>query len=92
MRGLFVNDQSTDITKLRQLIGVRVRYLEDIWQVIEILEDGPTLVLESLQQRKVVQQNQYGEGHRRVPHRLSIPIYGDDRQSLHPDFLTLELL
>ena len=54
MRGLFVNDQSTDITKLRQLIGVRVRYLEDIWQVIEILEDGPTLVLESLQQRKVV--------------------------------------
>ncbi len=92
MRRLFVNDQSTDITKLRQLIGVRVRYLEDIWQVIEILEDGPTLVLESLQQRKTVQQNQYGEGYRRVPQRLSIPVYGGDRQSLHPDFLTLELL
>ncbi len=87
-----MNDRTTDISQLRQLIGVRVRYLEEIWQVIEILEDGPALVLESLQERKVVQQNQYGEGHRRVPQRLSVPILGGNRQSLHPDFLALELV
>ncbi len=83
-----MNDRSLSLKQLRQLIGARVRYLEDIWQIIEILDDGPTLVLESLQ-RRVVQHNQYGEGHRRVPQRLSIPVLGHDQQDLHPEFLAL---
>lgn len=85
-----MNDRSHHLKQLRQLIGVRVRYLEDLWQVIEILEDGPTLVIESLQ-RRVVQQNQYGEGHRRAPHRLSIPVRDSNQQHLHPDFLALTI-
>ena len=83
-----MNDRSLNIKQLRQLIGARVHYLEDRWQVIEILDDGPTLVLESLQ-RRVVQYNQYGEGHRRVPQRLSVPVLGQNRQDLHPEFLSL---
>ena len=83
-----MEDISISLDELRQLIGAKVRYLEDLWQVIEILEDGPTLVLESLQ-RRVVQHNQYGEGQRRVPHRLSVPVFGKDKQALHPEFLSL---
>ena len=85
-----MKDVSIDLRELRQLIGVRVRYLEDLWQVIEVLDDGPTLVLESLQ-RRVVQRNQYGEGHRRVPHRLSIPVLAGDQQRLNPEFLALTM-
>ena len=83
-----MNDGSFSLKQLRQLIGARVRYLEDLWQVVEILDDGPALVLESLQRRDL-QHNQYGEGHRRVPRRLSVPVLGHDQQSLNPEFLAL---
>ncbi len=83
-----MNDRSLGLKQLRQLIGARVRYLEDLWQVVEILDDGPILVLESLQRRDL-QHNQYGEGHRRVPRRLSVPVLAHDRQGLHPEFQAL---
>ena len=85
-----MNDTPTSLSQLRQLIGARVRYLEELWKIIEILDDGPILILESLE-RRVVQQNQYGEGHRRVPHRVSIPVFNPDKQSLNPDFRALTI-
>jgi len=83
-----------DITlqQLRQMIGVRVQYLQHAWQVVEVLEDGPSVVLENLQPHRVIQQDQYGEGYRRVPHRMSVPVLSRDRQALHPEFLDLELI
>ena len=83
-----MNDTPTSLSQLRQLIGARVRYLEELWQVIEVLDDGPALILENLG-RRVVQQNQYGEGHRRVPHRVSVPVFNPDERSLSPDFRAL---
>ncbi|MDJ0864453.1 MAG: hypothetical protein QNJ87_17750 [Gammaproteobacteria bacterium] len=67
-----------------------MRYLEDVWEIVEVLDDGPTLVLESLK-RRVVQGSQYGEGHRRVPQRLSIPLLTNDGQHLNPELRGLKV-
>ena len=83
-----MNNRPISLNQLRQLIGARVRYLEDRWQVIEVLDDGPSLVLESLQ-RRVVQSTQYGQGSRRVPHRLKVPVLSHGERELHPEFLAL---
>jgi len=79
------------LEQLRQMIGVQVRYRDCLWQVIEVLEDGPSLVLECLRPTKVLQTDQYGEGYRRVPQRVSIPVLSRDKRELHPEFLELEL-
>lgn len=78
------------LQQLRQMIGVRVSYLEQAWQIIEVLEDGPSLVLESLDPQRVVQQDRFGEGRRRVPHRMTVPVLSIDQAALHPDFLALD--
>ena len=79
------------LKQLRQMIGVQVRYRDCLWQVIEVLEDGPSLVLECVAPTKVLQPDQYGEGYRRVPQRTSIPVLTRDRRELHPEFLELDL-
>jgi hypothetical protein len=79
------------LQQLRQVIGVRVNYLEQVWQIIEVLEDGPSLVLESLHPHRVVQQDKFGDGYRRVPYRMTVPVLSIDRAALHPDFLALDL-
>lgn len=84
------DDLSSALSQLRQLSGARVRYLEDVWEIVEVLDDGPTLVLESLK-RRVVQGSQYGEGHRRVPQRLSIPLLTNDGQHLNPELRGLKV-
>ncbi len=83
-----MNHRPISLNQLRQLIGARVRYLEDRWQVIEVLDDGPSLVLESLQ-RRVLQGTQFGEGSRRVPYRLRVPVLNHSDRALHPEFLAL---
>ena len=79
------------LQQLRQMIGVRVGYLEQAWQIIEVLEDGPSLVLESLRPQRVVQQDKFGEGYRRAPYRMTVPVLSIDEAALHPDFLALDL-
>lgn len=86
-----MNKPGMTLPQLRQMIGLQVRYRNDLWQVIELLEDGPTLVLEGLAGRKVVQGDQYGEGYRRAPRRLTVPLLDRAGEALHPDFLELEL-
>ena len=80
------------LDQLRQMIGVRVRSEGLLWHVVEVLEDGPSLVLESLRERKVVQGDQFGEGRRWAPDHLTVPVLSPDRTELHPRFLELELV
>jgi hypothetical protein len=80
------------LRQLRGMIGVRVRFEGQAWHVIEVLEDGPSLVLEGLDQARVLQADQFGERFRWVPERISVPVLAADRRALHPDFLSLDLL
>lgn len=76
---------------LRKLIGGRARYHDEIYEIIEVLEDGPALVLQNYD-HKTIQADQHGEAHRRVPETvtLTLPLTGDGAVDLAA--LDIELL
>ncbi|HHS97702.1 MAG TPA: hypothetical protein ENK08_07355 [Chloroflexi bacterium] len=86
-------DQPLEISldQLRGMIGLEVRFLGWRCHVIEVLEDGPSLVLQE-SDTHTIQPDQYGNAGRRVPRTHTIPVLTGDRLALHPDFLDLELL
>ena len=78
------------IEQLRGLIGVRLYYRKQLYQVIEVLEDGPSIVIQHLQELSI-QHNQHGEAQRKAPLTCTIPVLSADKKSIHPDFLSLDL-
>lgn len=70
---------------LRHIIGKQLNYKGHQCEVIEVLEDGPQLVLRNLdvelesqesipsESRNPIQPNQFGEAHRRTPETFTIP-------------------
>ncbi|QKT04854.1 hypothetical protein HUS23_14055 [Ectothiorhodospiraceae bacterium 2226] len=74
--------------RLRILIGRRVRHQGQDCQIIEVLDDGPTLILQG--DDAVIQANRFGEAHRRVPHTYTVPVC-DEHGAPHAEFLALKL-
>lgn len=83
--------QALNLHQLRQFIGREVEFQGQTCCVIEVLEEGPALVLSCTHGAKVIQPNQHGDAARRVPRTCSIPVFTQDRQHLHPDFMSLGL-
>jgi len=81
-----------DIEQLRNLIGRKALYQGTRCTVIEVLENGPVLVLEACHQVTTIQPDQMGEAHRRVPHTISIPLLNKNKTEFSPAFLELEIL
>lgn len=76
-----------DTEQLRQLIGHQVQLQGRTCQVIEVLEDGPCLVVECMEGPSTIQGNQFGDGSRRVQQHHTVPVYSSvDRDQLHPVF------
>jgi len=77
---------------LRNLIGGRARYQGTVYEIIEVLDDGPSLVLQDCENHTTIQADQHGEAHRRVPPTLTltIPATEDGRTDL--EAIGLELL
>lgn len=75
--------------QMRGMIGLRVMYLESYCQVVEILDDGPHLVLEVLDHGLSIQADQHGEAHRKVPKTHTIPILSADKLEFSMEFLSL---
>ncbi len=82
-----------DITpeQLRALIGQRVLHEGCLCQVIEVLEEGPCLVLQDLGGPDI-QPDQYGEAHRLAPRTYTVPVWDEAQGELHAKFLALEFL
>jgi hypothetical protein len=80
------------LEQMRGLIGIRVSYRGDQYEVIEVLEDGPSVVLRQLGEQRVIQSNYHGNPHRRVQETLMVPVLAPDRRALHSEFLLLELI
>jgi len=78
--------------QMREMIGLKVRYHACFCQVIEILEDGPCIVLKDLEAQTSIQADQHGEARRRVPITYTVMILSDDRTEFSADFLALEPL
>lgn len=68
---------------LRHIIGKQLNYKGHNCEIIEVLEDGPQLVLRNLDVENVevdngdtrnpIQPNQFGEAHRRTPETFTVP-------------------
>lgn len=84
--------RTVSLEQLRAFIGRRVRHKNIECQIIEILEDGPALVLQDCEQHTVIQGDQHGEAHRRVAPTFIIPLHDDAAGKLNPDFVSLNLL
>jgi len=80
------------LNQLRGMIGLQVRHDGGVYQVIEVLEDGPSLVLESRQHSTSQQADQFGEPGRWVPTTCTVPVLAASRTALHPSFLALDLV
>ncbi|MDA1107046.1 MAG: hypothetical protein O2845_01415 [Proteobacteria bacterium] len=83
---------TVSLEQLRAFIGRRVRHHDIECQIIEILEDGPALVLQDCEQHTVIQADQHGEAHRRVAPTFIVPVAGDEAGELNPAFVNLNLL
>ena len=79
------------LDQLRGMIGLRLIHQDITCQVIEVLEDGPSLVLQSLNEAPTIQPNQHGEAQRRTPVTYTVPVLNQDKTELHPQFLALDL-
>lgn len=79
------------VEDLRDLIGLQVRHEGVDCRIIEVLEDGPSLVLQN-ETTHSIQPDQYGEAHRWVPHTFTIPIFNDNKTEINPAFLSLDLI
>lgn len=86
-----MNTPRIPVERLRALIGRRLVHAGHRCEVLEILEEEQAIVLCCLSGDTVIQADQHGEPHRRVPETHTIPVYGPDG---HYDerFLTLGLL
>jgi hypothetical protein len=79
------------IDELRGMIGVTVCHEGTHCKVVEVLEDGPQLVLIDLDIHSI-QSDQFGSPHRRVPQTYLIPVISEEDYSLHPTYLALEII
>lgn len=79
------------LDQLRGLIGLRVRYQSCDCRIIEVLEDGPSIVLQA-ESDCVIQHNQHGDAHRQVPRTMEIPVLSPDNEELSHALLSLDLL
>lgn len=79
------------LERLRACIGREVICAGEPCIIIEVIEDGPTLVLSCQNGTTVVQANQHGEATRRVPRTRTVPVFSVDTGLPHPDFLKLNL-
>jgi len=69
-----MKNTDTKVDDLRNLIGTRARYQGSLFEIIEVLEDGPALVLQDCDKHTIIQADQHGEAHRRVPQTMTLPI------------------
>ncbi|MEF8793145.1 hypothetical protein [Thiohalorhabdus sp.] len=64
---------------LESLIGCRAEYAGEPFSVIEILPDGPQLVLQH-RDRRAIQQDMQGRPYRRVPETVCLELLDDHGQ------------
>jgi hypothetical protein len=74
---------------LRGLIGRRVRYKGELYEVFEILEHDPLALVLQNEAHLLIQPDQHGEAHRRVPETVTVPIALNEMAK--PDFQEMNI-
>lgn len=78
------------VNELRAMIGMNVVFRGQPAHVIEVLEDGPSLVLQAVGSG-VIQSNMLGHPTRRSPETMTVRVLSENGTALHKDFLDLDL-
>ena len=74
----------TDPKRLQDLLGQRLTYQGISCCIIDILDEGPTLVLQDCTATRIIQSNQHGEASRRVPQIFNVALLNIRRDGLNP--------
>lgn len=83
-----VPDGATMIDELRLLIGRCADWHGAPCEVVEVLDDGPALVLRRADSARHIHGDRHGEAVRRGPDTFEVPVL-DAAGNAHPDFLAL---
>ncbi len=75
--------QSLPLSRLRQCIGRSLEIQGRRCQVIDILEDGPQMVIQVIGEVSI-QADQWGEAHRRTPETFSMVVYDEATGRINP--------
>lgn len=86
-----MQNQGFTVANLRSLIGHEVHYNGQRCKIIEILEDGPHLILQHEEQNTTIQADQHGEAHRMVPATTTLAVMDSEGDGLSKDFHNLKL-
>jgi hypothetical protein len=78
-----------ELEQLRRLIGRGVVYRGVPCCVIDVLEDGPSLVLRD-REGWARQTNQFGEPRREVPETYTVPVHGE-AGDLNSEFMNMQV-
>ena len=78
------------VAEMRSMIGMTVYYQGSRGIIIEVLEDGPSLVLQA-HSEATIQSNLHGHPTRRSPQTMRVRVLTDNGRALHKEFLELDL-
>ena len=78
------------VNELRAMIGMRVYYQGRQGMIIEVLEDGPSLVLQTTSSASI-QSNLQGHPTRKSPQTLTVRVLSENGLALHREFLDMDL-
>lgn len=79
------------LSALRSQLGTEVIHQGVHCRLLEVLDDGPLLILEDCEAHTAIQENQYGGLWRRVPQVYTVPVFTAGTCELHPQFVALQL-
>lgn len=80
-----------DVERLRNLIGKEVSHNGKSCHIIEVLEDGPALILQQSEFLTRIQADQHGEAHRKVPTTITVPVLDDESEAFSGAFNALDV-
>ena len=83
---------SIEPAKLKNLLGHHLNYSGTPCRVIEILDEGPALVLQDCGEYAAIQSSQYGEARRRVARVFTVPLLNLRRDDINPSLIGLKTL
>jgi hypothetical protein len=72
------------VEKLQNLLKRSITYQGVECRIIEILAEGPALVLQDCRQERVIQGNQHGEASRRAPRLITVNLLNVRRDGINP--------
>jgi hypothetical protein len=70
--------------QIERLLGRRIIYAGTVCQIIEVLGEGPCLVLQDCGHQSVIQADQFGDARRWVPRIFTVALYNLRRDGLNP--------